>query len=60
VKENQLETRFKGFDISKVPYTVDKFTCKACANQCEIRRIRIEGEKEAPVLRRQVRKVGDG
>ncbi|NBC29060.1 MAG: CoA activase, partial [Spirochaetes bacterium] len=39
------ETRFKGFDVSKRNYTVDKFTCKSCANQCEIRRIRIEGEK---------------
>ncbi|RPI43281.1 MAG: CoA activase, partial [Bacteroidetes bacterium] len=46
VKENQLQTRFKGFDISKVPYTVDKFTCKSCSNQCEIRRVRIEGEKK--------------
>lgn len=46
VKENGLETRFKGFDISKIPYKVDKFTCKACSNQCEIRRVRIEGEKK--------------
>ncbi|HER09454.1 MAG TPA: CoA activase [Bacteroides sp.] len=46
VKENNLETRFKGWDISKIPYTVDRFTCKACSNQCEIRRIRIQGEKK--------------
>lgn len=46
VIQNKLETRFKGFDISKIPYTVDKFTCKACSNQCEIRRIRIQGEKK--------------
>jgi predicted CoA-substrate-specific enzyme activase len=45
VRENGLETRFKGFDISKIPYKVDRFTCKACSNQCEIRRVRIEGEK---------------
>ena len=45
VKENKLKTRFKGFDISKIPYSVDRFTCKACTNQCEIRRVRIEGEK---------------
>ncbi len=37
-------TRFKGFSISEKNYTVDKFTCKACSNQCEIRRVRIEGE----------------
>ncbi len=46
VREKGLETRFKGFDISKIPYKVDKFTCKACSNQCEIRRVRIEGEKK--------------
>ncbi len=40
------ETRFKGFDISRIPYTVDKFTCKACSNLCEIRRVQIEGEKK--------------
>ena len=45
VKQNNVQTRFKGFDISKIPYKVDKFTCKACSNQCEIRRVRIEGEK---------------
>ncbi|KPK87613.1 MAG: hypothetical protein AMS27_02100 [Bacteroides sp. SM23_62_1] len=46
VKENNIHTRFKGFDISKIPYKVDKFTCKACSNQCEIRRVRIEGENK--------------
>ena len=39
-------TRFKGFDISKIPFKVDRFTCKSCANQCEIRRIRIQDEKK--------------
>ncbi|MFB6343135.1 acyl-CoA dehydratase activase [Saccharicrinis sp. FJH62] len=46
VKQNNIKTRFKGFDISKVPYSVDKFTCKACSNQCQIRRVTIEGEKK--------------
>lgn len=46
IRKNNLQTRFKGFDISKIPYAVDKFTCKACSNQCEIRRIKIEGEKK--------------
>ena len=39
------KTRFKGFSISEKNYTVDKFTCKACSNQCEIRRVRIEDEE---------------
>ena len=57
IKENKLQTRFKGFDISKIPYTVDKFTCKACSNQCEIRRIRIEGEKKPLYYRWQMREI---
>lgn len=43
--EGQL-TRFKGFDISKIPYTIDKFTCKECSNHCEIRSIQIDGEEK--------------
>jgi predicted nucleotide-binding protein (sugar kinase/HSP70/actin superfamily) len=38
-------TRFRGFDVSRVPYTLDRFTCRHCANQCQIRRVRIEGKK---------------
>ena len=44
--KNGTTTRFKGFDISRIPFSVDKFTCKSCANQCEIRKIVIEGEKK--------------
>ncbi len=43
---NGQETKFKGFDISKRKYTIDKFICNACSNMCEIRRVRIEGEKK--------------
>jgi predicted CoA-substrate-specific enzyme activase len=38
-------TAFKGFQVSQVPYALDRFTCSGCANQCEIRRVRIEGER---------------
>ena len=40
------KTRFKGFKISQVPFSLDKFTCKGCSNQCEIRKVVIEGEKK--------------
>ncbi|MCK4699794.1 MAG: hypothetical protein KAT38_05655, partial [Bacteroidales bacterium] len=46
IQEQKKKTRFKGFDISKIPYKVDIFTCKECSNQCEIRRVRIDGEKK--------------
>ncbi|MCK9228652.1 MAG: acyl-CoA dehydratase activase [Syntrophorhabdaceae bacterium] len=35
---------FKGFDLSKRPYTVDTFECKGCENLCEIRRVTVENE----------------
>ena len=38
------KSRFKGFDISRIPFTRDRFTCKSCSNHCEIRKIKIEGE----------------
>ncbi len=46
VKESG-STRFKGFDVRNVPYKLDKFTCKDkdCTNLCEIRMVKIEGEK---------------
>jgi len=37
-------TRFKGFDASQKPYSLDRFTCRGCSNQCEIRKVTIEGE----------------
>lgn len=43
------ESRFKGFHVSELPFSIDKFTCKSCSNQCEIQRVRIDG-REAPLF----------
>ena len=40
------KTRFKGFDISEIPFTISSFTCHACTNNCEIQQIKIEGESK--------------
>lgn len=38
------ESRFKGFDeVATVDYKVDSFTCHHCANDCEIKRVRMPG-----------------
>jgi predicted CoA-substrate-specific enzyme activase len=37
-------SRFKGWDLSTRRYTQDSFACRACANQCTINRVRVEGE----------------
>lgn len=36
---------FKGFDLSERSYTVKSFTCKKCANVCNVSRIQFENEK---------------
>lgn len=37
-------TSFKGFCVSDLTYDTSNFTCKGCANTCEIVKIAIEGE----------------
>lgn len=44
--ENRTSSRFKGFEISKTNYETDNFVCKSCANHCEIKRVKIEGESK--------------
>ena len=41
------KTRFKGFGVRNVTYDISRFVCQACANHCEIRRVRITGEKKS-------------
>ncbi|MBE0673035.1 MAG: CoA activase [Bacteroidales bacterium] len=40
------KTRFKGFSIRNRKYETDHFECKRCNNHCEIRRVRVEGERK--------------
>jgi len=38
-------SRFRGWDLEQVHYTVREFTCKGCSNECDIRQFTIDGEK---------------
>jgi len=38
-------TRFRGWDLNQVDYTVKDFVCNGCSNHCDIRQYTIEGEK---------------
>jgi predicted CoA-substrate-specific enzyme activase len=38
-------TAFKGFGIYKRQYALSSFTCEDCSNQCEIRKVEVEGEE---------------
>ncbi len=44
---NRQVTRFKGFKVSNLPFTLDSFPCKQCTNYCEIQRVRISGDTKA-------------
>jgi hypothetical protein len=36
--------RFRGFaNLAEIQYQVDSFTCRACSNECEIKRVRLPG-----------------
>jgi predicted CoA-substrate-specific enzyme activase len=39
------ETRFRGYEIEKVDYTLREFTCKGCGNHCAVQEFKVEGEK---------------
>ncbi|MBN2552074.1 MAG: hypothetical protein JXB06_04865 [Spirochaetales bacterium] len=47
VRKNGSRTTFKGFQVSKIPYTMSRFTCKGCENHCDVHKVVIEGEKRA-------------
>jgi predicted CoA-substrate-specific enzyme activase len=45
MKEKAWEkSTFKGFDLSKRPYSIETFECKGCENLCEIRKVNVENE----------------
>lgn len=45
VNSSGLPTRFRGFDLKKVRYTLQEFVCKACTNYCDIQEFSVEGVK---------------
>jgi predicted CoA-substrate-specific enzyme activase len=43
----EQKTKFKGFNRRNVHYDTSLFVCNACTNQCDIRKVKIQGEKKA-------------
>lgn len=39
------KSTFKGFDLVNREYTISSFECQSCPNACEIRQVKIRGEK---------------
>jgi len=38
-------TRFHGFDLAAVQFTIRHFTCKSCSNQCDMQEVTVNGQK---------------
>ncbi|MBN2372766.1 CoA activase [bacterium] len=43
-KRDWEKSRFKGFDLSHRPYSIESFECKGCSNVCQVRKVIVEGE----------------
>ena len=39
------KTAFKGFDLSRRNYELASFECRKCPNRCEIKRLKVKGER---------------
>jgi predicted CoA-substrate-specific enzyme activase len=39
------ESQFRGYDMSKVDYSLREFTCNHCSNACQIQEFNVEGNK---------------
>ncbi|MFW5840548.1 MAG: acyl-CoA dehydratase activase, partial [Planctomycetota bacterium] len=42
--EQQARSNFRGYDMSKVNYTLREFTCHGCTNTCQIQEFTVEGD----------------
>ena len=45
IKSTGSATRFRGYKIEEVDYTLREFTCHGCGNQCSIQEFTVEDEK---------------
>lgn len=45
MREWNVKSRFRGFDLSRVHFTLRNITCKGCSNHCDVQECIIDGEK---------------
>ena len=45
IKATGRGTRFRGYDLERVDYTLREFTCQGCGNHCAIQEFNVAGEK---------------
>jgi predicted CoA-substrate-specific enzyme activase len=45
VQALELETTFRGYDLTSINYKLREFTCQGCTNYCDIQEFTVEGNK---------------
>ena len=45
ILQTSKRSKFRGFSLEKVDYTLREFTCKACSNFCHMQEFTVENEK---------------
>ena len=45
MKDSGQASRFRGYDLHQVQFTVRDFVCRACSNYCDMKEFTIEGER---------------
>lgn len=45
IKATQMKTKFRGYSLDEVDYTVRHFTCRACSNFCDMQEVKVDSEK---------------
>lgn len=45
VKALELDTTFRGYDLTQIDYKLREFTCQGCTNYCDIQEFTVEGNK---------------
>ena len=44
-ERNWPKSKFKGWQVSQANYEISTFECEGCANQCTVRKVKVQGEK---------------
>ncbi len=43
--DESVKSQFRGYNMSKVDYSLREFTCNSCTNSCQIQEFNVEGSK---------------
>jgi predicted CoA-substrate-specific enzyme activase len=47
IQKSRGRTSFRGFQVSRTPYAMSRFTCPHCDNHCDVHKVKVEGESRS-------------